>query len=133
MTKEKKETAANVETETSAEKEQTNAANVEVPENAEEITNDEALEKAADEVNKLRDENTTIKQALDEANAKIKELEEKKNNAVAVDNSFYIQLLNDFEKRIDSYSEIRRERLRREFVTDLKEEIARQREKLTNA
>lgn len=122
---------------------------VEVPEDAEEITQEQALEAAANEVNRLGEENTVLKQTIDEQNAKlvavekvVKDLEtknselEKKLEAAgggAVDNKFYIELLDRFESKIDDYAGLRRERLRKEFITDLKEEINKQREQLKNA
>lgn len=134
--------------------------NAEVPEDAEEIAQEEALEAAASEVNRLREENTVIKQELDakstelknlvehtnkeaeiagkqilELEAKVKELETQLQAAgtVSGSNQFYIELLNKFEGKIDEYAGLRRERLRKEFITDLKEEINKQREQLTNA
>ncbi len=134
--------------------------NAEVPEDAEEITQEEALEAAANEVNRLREENTAIKQELDakstelknlvehtnketeiagkqilDLEAKVKELETQLQAAgtVSGSNQFYIELLNKFEAKIDEYAGLRRERLRKEFITDLKEEINKQREQLTNA
>lgn len=136
-----------------------NIEEVEVPADAEEISQDEALKLAADEVNKLREENTTLKQAIDdktnefkalveknneeagiaakqilELEAKVKELEEKLAESVkGGNNQFFIDLLNEFEAKIDEYAGLRRERLRKEFVTDLKEVIQKQKEQLTNA
>lgn len=133
---------------------------VEVPENAEEITQEEALQAAADEVNRLREENTAIKQQLDDivkktneeaaiAGKQIHELEEKLAAVEKVveekdkqleaaaktsgSNAFYVDLLNNLEEKFNNYSGIRRERLRSEFITDIKEEIQRQKEQLTNA
>lgn len=123
-----------------------NLDSVEVPENAEEISQEEALAKAADEVNRLRQENTEIKQQLDDiikktneeaeiAGKQIIELE-KKLEAVSQtsgSNAFYIDFLNKLEEKFNNYSGIRRERLRNEFITDIKEEIQRQKDLLTNA
>lgn len=116
---------------------------VQVPENAEEISNDEALKLAADEVNKLREENTVLKAQLDEANQKLQaveetvgKLEEKLKAAAAGNggnNEYYIELLAQFDAKIDEYAGLRRERLRKEFITDLKEEIQRQKDTLNNA
>lgn len=122
---------------------------VEVPENAEEITQEQALEAAANEVNRLGEENTVLKQTIDEQNAKLDSVEkvvkdlETENAELktrleaagggAVDSQFYIELLNSFEGKIDEYAGLRRERLRKEFITDLKEEINKQREQLKNA
>ena len=116
---------------------------VQVPENAEEISNDEALKLAADEVNKLREENTVLKAQLDEANQKLQaveetvgKLEEKLKAAAAGNggnNEYYIDLLAQFDAKIDEYAGLRRERLRKEFITDLKEEIQRQKDTLNNA
>lgn len=116
---------------------------VQVPENAEEISNDEALKLAADEVNKLREENTVLKAQLDEANQKLQAVEEtvgkleEKLKAAAAGNSgnneYYIELLTQFDAKIDEYAGLRRERLRKEFITDLKEEIQRQKDTLNNA
>lgn len=136
-----------------------NIEEVEVPAEAEEISQDEALKLAADEVNKLREENTTLKQAIDdktnefkalveknneeagiaakqilELEAKVKELEAKlAENVKGGNNQFFVDLLNEFEAKIDEYAGLRRERLRKEFVTDLKEVIQKQKEQLTNA
>ena len=131
-----------------------------VPENAEEITQEEALAAAADEVNKLRAENTEIKQKLDEviknandaAEAAGKQIQELEQKLAAVEgvvkekeeqlkaaaqtsgsNAFYADLLDKLKARFDEYSGIRRERLRKEFITDITEEIQRQKELLTNA
>ena len=132
---------------------------VEVPENAEEISQDEALNAAVDEVNRLWEENTAIKQELDstkaelkklvehtnteagiagkqivDLEAKVKELEEKLAEALKGGNhKAYIELLEQFEAKINDYAGLRRERLRKEFITDLKEEIQRQKDLLTNA
>ena len=118
---------------------------VEVPADAEEITDNEALVLASEEVNRLRAELEESEEKCKAAEDVIKLLEEEKktleekcsnceNKGAAIgDNASYIELLNSFEAKIDSYSDIRRERLRREFVTDLKEEIQRQRDLLTNA
>lgn len=116
---------------------------VQVPENAEEISDDEALKLAADEVNKLREENTVLKAQLDEANQKLQaveetvgKLEEKVKAAAAGNggnNEFFIELLAQFDAKIDEYAGLRRERLRKEFITDLKEEIQRQKDLLNNA
>ena len=118
---------------------------VEVPADAEEITDNEALVLASEEVNRLRAELKESEEKCKAAEDVIKLLEEEKktleekcsnceNKGAAIgDNASYIELLNSFETKIDSYSDIRRERLRREFVTDLKEEIQRQRDLLTNA
>ena len=116
---------------------------MQVPENAEEISNDEALKLAADEVNKLREENTVLKAQLDEANQKLQaveetvgKLEEKLKAAAAGNggnNEYYIELLAQFDAKIDEYAGLRRERLRKEFITDLKEEIQRQKDTLNNA
>lgn len=127
-------------------KEAANVENIdaaEVPENAEEISNDEALKLAADEVNKLREENTVLKAQLDEANQKLQaveetvgKLEEKLKAAAAGNggnNEYYIELLAQFDAKIDEYAGLRRERLRKEFITDLKEEIQRQKDTLNNA
>ena len=48
-------------------------------------------------------------------------------------NAFYADLLDKLKARFDEYSGIRRERLRKEFITDITEEIQRQKELLTNA
>lgn len=135
---------------------QENLQNVEVPDNAEEITQEQALAEAAAEVNKLREENTAIKQELDKKNTEfqelvaknneeaeiaakqILELEEKvkafeENKETASDNGFYWKLLEQFEVKIDEYAGLRRERLRKEFIIDLKEEIQRQKDTLKNA
>ncbi len=135
---------------------QENLQNVEVPDNAEEITQEQALAEAAVEVNKLREENTAIKQELDKKNTEfqelvaknneeaeiaakqILELEEKvkafeENKETASDNGFYLKLLEQFEAKIDEYAGLRRERLRKEFIIDLKEEIQRQKDTLKNA
>lgn len=129
---------------------------VEVPEGAEEISNEEAFDVAVEEVNKLREENTAIKQELDKKNAEIKEISEKaqtdaeeaakkiaeleekvkafeENKETPSDNAFYIELLDQFDAKINEYAGLRRERLRKEFITDLKEEIQRQKEQLKNA
>ena len=129
---------------------------VEVPEGAEEISNEEAFDVAVEEVNKLREENTAIKQELDKKNAEIKEISEKaqtdaeeaakkiaeleekvktfeENKETPSDNAFYIELLEQFDTKINEYAGLRRERLRKEFITDLKEEIQRQKEQLKNA
>lgn len=137
-----------------------NFDSVEVPENAEEISQEEALAKAADEVNRLRQENTEIKQQLDDiikktneeaeiAGKQIIELEKKLASVEKVveekeaqlkaasqtsgSNAFYIDFLNKLEEKFNNYSGIRRERLRYEFITDIKEEIQRQKDLLTNA
>lgn len=127
-------------------KEAANVENIdaaEVPENAEEISNDEALKLAADEVNKLREENTVLKAQLDEATQKLQaveetvgKLEEKLKAAAAGNggnNEYYIELLAQFDAKIDEYAGLRRERLRKEFIIDLKEEIQRQKDLLKNA
>lgn len=129
---------------------------VEVPEGAEEISNEEAFDVAVEEVNKLREENTAIKQELDKKNAEIKEISEKaqtdaeeaakkiaeleemvktfeENKETPSDNAFFIELLDQFDAKINEYAGLRRERLRKEFITDLKEEIQRQKEQLKNA
>lgn len=132
---------------------------VEVPENAEEISQEEAFQAAVDELNRLREENTAIKQELDttkaelqkviehtnteagiagkrivELDAKVKELEEKLAESLkGGNNTVYIELLEQIEAKINEYAGLRRERLRKEFVTDLKEEIQRQKDLLTNA
>jgi len=125
---------------------------VEAPADAEEITDNEALILASEEVNRLRAELEESEEKCKAAEDVIKLLEEEKktleeekktleekcsnceNKGAAIgDDASYIELLNSFEAKIDSYSDIRRERLRREFVTDLKEEIQRQRDLLTNA
>lgn len=129
---------------------------VEVPEGAEEISNEEAFDVVVEEVNKLREENTAIKQELDKKNAEIKEISEKaqtdaeeaakkiaeleekvktfeENKETPSDNAFYIELLEQFDAKINEYAGLRRERLRKEFITDLKEEIQRQKEQLKNA
>lgn len=129
---------------------------VEVPEGAEEISNEEAFDVAVEEVNKLREENTAIKQELDKKNAEIKEISEKaqadaeeaakkiadleekvkafeENKETPSDNGFFIELLDQFDAKINEYAGLRRERLRKEFITDLKEEIQRQKEQLKNA
>lgn len=129
---------------------------VEVPEGAEEISNEEAFDVAVEEVNKLREENTAIKQELDKKNAEIKEISEKaqtdaeeaakkiaeleekvkafeENKETPSDNAFFIELLDQFDAKINGYAGLRRERLRKEFITDLKEEIQRQKEQLKNA
>lgn len=129
---------------------------VEVPEGAEEISNEEAFDVAVEEVNKLREENTAIKQELDKKNAEIKEISEKaqtdaeeaakkiaeleekvkafeENKETPSDNAFYIELLDQFDAKINEYAGLRRERLRKEFITDLKEEFQRQKEQLKNA
>lgn len=139
--------------------EEVKVENVEVPENAEEISEEEAFKLAADEVNKLRDENTALKQTLAAKTAeleaviaktneeagiagkqildletKVKELEEKlKDAAAGNNNTVYIELLDSFETKIDQYAGLRRERLRKEFITDLKEEIQKQKDLLKNA
>lgn len=157
-----------------------NLDTVDVPENAEEITQEEALQAAADEVNRLREENTAIKQQLAEIKVEISEEEvakmkaeileaakaefsqnleavakenaELKEKLAAVEkvveektkqleaaaktsgsNAFYVDLLNKLEEKFNAYSGIRRERLRSEFITDIKEEIQKQKEQLTNA
>lgn len=57
------------------------------------------------------------------------ELEEKLQKAMAGNNNDeYIALLKQFDAKIDEYAGMRRERLRKEFITDLKEEIQRQKE-----
>lgn len=150
--------AENATTEETAAKAE-NLEAVEVPENAEEISQEEALKAAVDEVNRLREENTAIKQELDstkeelkklvehtnteagiagkqivDLDAKVKELEEKLAEALkGGNNTVYIELLEQFEAKINEYAGLRRERLRKEFVTDLKEEIQRQKDLLTNA
>lgn len=132
---------------------------VEAPAEAEEISQEETLKLAAVEVNKLREENTTLKQVIDdktnefkalveknneeagiaakqilELEAKVKELEAKFAESVkGGNNQFFVELLNEFEAKIDEYAGLRRERLRKEFVTDLKELIQKQKEQLTNA
>lgn len=144
----KEENTATVETQ--------NIEEVEVPADAEEISNKQALEAAVAEVNKLREENTAIKQELDKKNTEFQELVAKNNEEAEIaakqilelkekvkafeenketvsDNGFYIELLEQFEAKIDEYAGLRRERLRKEFVTDLKEEIQRQKETLKNA
>ena len=103
---------------------------VEVPENAEEISQEEALKAAVDEVNRLREENTAIKQELDSTKEELKKLAEALKGE---NNTVYIELLEQFEAKINEYAGLRRERLRKEFVTDLKEEIQRQKDLLTNA
>lgn len=136
-----------------------NIDSVEVPEDAEEISQEEAFQAAVDELNRLREENTAIKQELDttkaelqkviehtnteagiagkrivELDAKVKELEEKLAESLkGGNNTVYIELLEQFEAKINEYAGLRRERLRKEFVTDLKEEIQRQKDLLTNA
>ena len=128
---------------------QENLQNVEVPDNAEEITQEQALAEAAVEVNKLREENTAIKQELDKKNTEFQELvaknneeaeiaakqilELEENKETASDNGFYLKLLEQFEAKIDEYAGLRRERLRKEFIIDLKEEIQRQKDTLKNA
>ena len=134
---------------------QENLQNVEVPDNAEEITQEQALAEAAVEVNKLREENTAIKQELDKKNTEFQELVAKnneeaeiaakqilelkekvkafENKETASDNGFYLKLLEQFEAKIDEYAGLRRERLRKEFIIDLKEEIQRQKDTLKNA
>lgn len=156
-----------------------NIDSVDVPEAAEEISQEEALA-AANEVNRLRKENTEIKQQLAEIkieipeekvaqmraeilenlkaefsqnleaaakeNAELKEklaavekvVEEKDKQLEAAaktsgSNAFYIDFLNKLEEKFNNYSGIRRERLRNEFITDIKEEIQRQKDLLTNA
>ena len=129
---------------------------VEVPESAEEISKEEAFDVAVEEVNKLREENTSIKQELDKKNTEIKEIFEKaqtdaeeaakkiaeleekvkafeENKETPSDNAFFIELLDQFDAKINEYAGLRRERLRKEFITDLKEEIQRQKELLKNA
>ena len=126
---------------------QENLQNVEVPDNAEEITQEQALAEAAAEVNKLREENTAIKQELDKKKTEFQKLVAKnneeaeiaakqileENKETASDNGFYLKLLEQFEAKIDEYAGLRRERLRKEFITDLKEEIQRQKDTLKNA
>jgi len=151
--------AENANTETTPPEEQKLDA-VEVPENAEEITQEQALQAAADEVNRLREENTEIKQQLDDvikktneeaaiAGKQIQELEEKLAAVEKVaeektkqleaaaktsgSNAFYVEFLTKLEEKFNEYSGIRRERLRKEFITDITEEIQRQKEQLTNA
>lgn len=136
-----------------------NTETVEVPAEAEEISQEEALKLAADEVNKLREENTSLKQAIDDKTNEFKALVEKNNEEAGIaakriieleaktkeletrladsvkggNNQFFVDLLNEFEAKIDEYAGLRRERLRKEFVTDLKEVIQKQKEQLTNA
>lgn len=153
----KKEEAAVVAVQNTAEPAvQENLQNVEVPDNAEEITQEQALAEAAAEVNKLREENTAIKQELDKKNAEIKEISEKaqtdaeeaakkiaeleekvkafeENKETPSDNAFFIELLDQFDAKINEYPGLKRERLRKEFITDLKEEIQRQKDTLKNA
>lgn len=135
---------------------QENLQNAEVPDNAEEITQEQALAEAAVEVNKLREENTAIKQELDKKNTEFQELVAKNNEEAEIaakqileleekmkafeenketvsNNGFYLKLLEQFEAKIDEYAGLRRERLRKEFITDLKEEIQRQKDTLKNA
>ena len=129
--------------------------NAEVPEDAEEITQEEALEAAANEVNRLREENTAIKQELDAKSTELKNLVEHTNKETEIAGKQILDLeakvkeletqlqaagtvsgsnqFNKFEAKIDEYAGLRRERLRKEFITDLKEEINKQREQLTNA
>lgn len=124
-----------------------------VEENAEEITTEEALESAIEEINRLREENTAvIAKATEEAETaekqiselleklaaaeeKIAELEEKVKDSAEVKGSvaFYVELLNKLQAKFDQYSGIRRERLRREFITDITEEIQRQKGLINNA
>lgn len=132
---------------------QENLQNVEVPDNAEEITQEQALAEAAVEVNKLREENTAIKQELDKKNTEFQELVAKNNEEAEIAakqileleekvkafenketaSGFYLKLLEQFEAKIDEYAGLRRERLRKEFIIDLKEEIQRQKDTLKNA
>lgn len=133
---------------------QENLQNVEVPDNAEEITQEQALAEAAAEVNKLREENTAIKQELDKKNTEFQELVAKNNEEAEIAakqileleekvkafegnketaSGFYLKLLEQFEAKIDEYAGLRRERLRKEFIIDLKEEIQRQKDTLKNA
>jgi hypothetical protein len=58
---------------------------------------------------------------------KIKELETKEENQ---DNSAFIQFLDELDAAMDHYAGRRTERLRREFVTDIKELIAKTKEGL---
>ena len=57
---------------------------VEVPENAEEISQEEALKAAVDEVNRLREENTAIKQELDSTKEEPKKLVEHTNTEAGI-------------------------------------------------
>lgn len=133
--------------------------NAEVPENAEEITNEEAFAAAVAEVNRLREENTALKQTLDAKNTEIQEIVTKTNEeagnsikkileleekvkelegqvqklAADGDNSFYIDLLEEITAKMNEYAGLRRERLRKEFVTDIVELIEKQKDLLKNA
>lgn len=136
-----------------------NIDSVEVPEDAEEISQEEAFQAAVDELNRLREENTAIKQELDTTKAELQKVIEHTNSEAAIagkqileldakvkdletrlaeaqkgnNNTAYIELLRQFEAKIAEYAGLRRERLRKEFITDLKEEIQRQKDLLTNA
>lgn len=136
-----------------------NIDSVEVPEDAEEISQEEAFQAAVDELNRLREENTAIKQELDTTKAELQKVIEHTNSEAAIagkqileldtkvkdletrlaeaqkgnNNTAYIELLGQFEAKIAEYAGLRRERLRKEFITDLKEEIQRQKDLLTNA
>lgn len=133
--------------------------NAEVPEDAEEITNEEAFAAAVAEVNRLREENTALKQTLDAKNTEIQEIVTKTNEeagnsikkileleekvkelegqvqklAADGDNSFFIDLLEEITAKMNEYAGLRRERLRKEFVTDIVELIEKQKDLLKNA
>ena len=133
--------------------------NAEVPENAEEITNEEAFAAAVEEVNRLREENTALKQTLDAKNTEIQEIVAKTNEEAGIaakqiieleekvknleeqvqklaadgDNSFFIDLLEEITAKMNEYAGLRRERLRKEFVTDIVELIEKQKDLLKNA
>jgi len=138
-------TAPAEETKTEAVAENATTEEVDVPEDAEEISQEEALKLANDEINRLREENTAVKQQLDDvikktneeaaiAAKQILELEEKlKAAGTQGNNGSYLEYLNQLEAKFNEYPKIRRERLRREFVTDITEEIQRQKDLITNA
>lgn len=86
------------------------------------------LEAAAKENAELKEKLAAVEKLVEE---KDKQLEAAAKTSGS--NAFYVDLLNKLEEKFNNYSGIRRERLRSEFITDIKEEIQRQKEQLTNA
>lgn len=111
-------------------------ADVEVPSDAETISNEEAFKAAVAELERLKVEKDDLEKIVQDLEKdKMQLLKEKEeiqaqlSEALKGNNNLeYIALLTQFEAKLDEYAGLRRERLRAEFITDLKEEIARQKE-----
>lgn len=112
-----------------------------VPEGADEISQEEALNAATDEIKRLTEALNAVKHQFEQATEQIAALEKTKaefetklaEQVKTGNNAAYIELLDRFEAKIEEYAGLRRERLRKEFITDLKEEIQKQKDLLTNA